>query len=511
MIYLKKYFWFVLVLVLSFWAIKPLFAPGLFPMHDDTQVARIFEMGKVLRSGTFPVRWVPDLGYGYGYPIFNFYAPFAYYVGGFFTLLGIDALVATKVTMGIGIILSAVFMYVLAKSMWGKVGGAVSALFYMYAPYHAIDIYVRGDVAEFWAYAFIPLVFYGVLKLKERQAWQNVVTVSLGYSGLILSHNLTALMATPFLVLFIFLNKKIHALSLAFCALLIGLLISAFYWLPALSEMKYTNVLSQIGGGADFRDHFVCIDQLWSSAWGFGGSVPGCVDGLSFKIGKLHILASLFSLLLFITFIVKKKKTEGEIFFFMILGFLVSIFLMLEVAKPIWEAIPFMAFLQYPWRFLLLTSFFSSLFAGSISYLLKIVKNSSFSIKKEYVILFALIITLLYFNTKLFVPQTILYKNVYDFTSDYELKWTASKTSDEYLPKNVKLPRSYEAIPRTDFTKNSMSITVKNHKKLFEVSPIQLSRLQFEETNVERIANIISIIGIVALITGIITGRKRLS
>src|SRR3989338_6324726 len=112
--FLKSNYGLFLVLILSFWAIKPLLIPGFFPMHDDTQVARVFEMGKMLGSGVFPVRWVPDLGYGYGYPIFNFYAPLAYYIGGAFILLGFDALLATKLMMILGILLASVFMYLLA-------------------------------------------------------------------------------------------------------------------------------------------------------------------------------------------------------------------------------------------------------------------------------------------------------------------------------------------------------------------------------------------------------------
>src|SRR3989344_3007175 len=115
MIFINKYYGLILVLILSFWAIKPLFVNGFFPMHDDTQVARVFEMGKALRDGMFPVRWVQDLGYGYGYPIFNFYAPFAYYVGGLFNIIGFNALIATKMMMGLGIILSGIFMYVLTR------------------------------------------------------------------------------------------------------------------------------------------------------------------------------------------------------------------------------------------------------------------------------------------------------------------------------------------------------------------------------------------------------------
>ena len=309
--FLRKYFGIIVVLVLSFWAIKPLFVPGFFPMHDDTQVARVFEMGKMLQSGMFPVRWVPDLGYGYGYPIFNFYAPLAYYVGGFFTLLGFDALIATKIMMLVGIILAGIFMYLLAREFWGELGGIVSSLFYIYAPYHALDIYVRGDVAEVWAYGLIPLMFFGFYKLYQQLSikndlppiisnfkfqisnfyvWKWVVVGSLGYAGVILSHNLTAMMVTPFITIVILLycfiayrNKKLFIIYCLVFTILLGLMLSAFYWIPALLEMKYTNVLSQIGGGADFRNHFICLGQLWDSQWGFGGSAQGWIEGLSFK------------------------------------------------------------------------------------------------------------------------------------------------------------------------------------------------------------------------------------
>src|SRR5882724_6966101 len=231
---LKKLLFIFLIIFLSYWAIKPLFITGFFPMHDDTQVARVFEMQKSLHDGMFPVRWVTDLGYHYGYPIFNFYAPFAYYVGGFLNLIGIDALNATKLMMGLGVVFSGVFMYLFAKEFWGKVGGLLSAVLYIYAPYHAIDIYIRGDVAEFWAYAFIPLAFLSVYKVYDycnqsksvsRKIWIWITIGAVGYTGIILSHNLTALMVTPFLfgftiLLYFFLlknKKKIITYFSLFC------------------------------------------------------------------------------------------------------------------------------------------------------------------------------------------------------------------------------------------------------------------------------------------------------
>ncbi len=336
---LKKAIPLIIVLFLSFWAIKPLFSPGFFPMHDDTQVARVFEMHKSLNDGMFPVRWVEDLGYGYGYPIFNFYAPLAYYIGGFFMFLGFNALLATKIMIGLGIVLSGIFMYLLAREFWGEVGGIISGLLYLYAPYHAVDIYVRGDVAEFFAYAFIPLVFFGVyriykistadskLQLKiKNNIWFWVAVSAFAYAGVILSHNLTAMMMTPFVFIFAFIlyassKLKINKPHFIWLGLLLGIVLAAFYWLPVFFELSFTNVLSVVGGGSNYKDHFVCINQLWNSPWGFGGSVPGCMDGLSFRIGKIHLILAAFSLpVMFLVF--EKNKTKFSILIFFIASLL---------------------------------------------------------------------------------------------------------------------------------------------------------------------------------------------
>jgi len=478
--FLKKHYGLFIVLILSFWAVKPFFIPGFFPMHDNTQVARVFEMGKMLKEGMFPVRFVPDLGYGYGYPIFNFYAPLAYYIGGVFMLLGFDALLATKIMMGLGALLSGIFMYMLARKFFGELGGIVSGIFYIYAPYHAVDIYVRGDVTEFWAYAFIPLMLLGLYK-------RSLLIGSIGFAGIILSHNLTALMVVPFLLIAILLycyiapkGKKLLILYHSSLILFLGLAVSAFYWIPALLEIKNTNVLSQIGGGADFRDHFVCIQQLWSSPWGFGGSTKGCIDGLSLMIGKLHIF-SIFSAILVLIYIKFKHKCFNDIYYlsiFSIAGFLISIFLMLEVSKFIWQAIPLMAFFQYPWRFLILTSFFSSFLSGfTIWFLKKTAVNSHFNTLMYYSTTI-FVFSLLFFNIKFFVPQTIFPTTSKDYTNERALKWVASKTSDEFLAPGFKKPKSEYEIAKKP--------------------------LPFQETAIEKAANVASLIGVLALIIGII-------
>lgn len=488
----KKLLPFFIIIALSLPTIFPLFNSGFFPIHDDTQVARVFEMTKSLNMGMFPVRWVYDLGYGAGYPIFNFYAPLAYYFGALFMLIGFNALISTKIMIGTGVILAGISMYLFAKEIWNKEAAIISALFYMYAPYHAVNIYVRGAVSELWAYAFVPLAFYGVLTVYKHGKWRQVIVFSLSFAGIILSHNLTAMMVTPFLFIYIlilsvilFRQKKKRRSYLLLSSFILGILVSSFYFIPALFEIDKTNVSSQLIGGSDFRKNFVCISQLWDSPWGFGGSVPGCVDGMSFKIGKLHIVLSLFSFLLAIlgiTSLKKNGKKDRETIFGLIffLGFIFSAFFTLEYSGFIWESLKSMIYIQYPWRFLSLVTFFSSLSAGFIIWVLYHKRK-----KVGFIIAILFILLLFYSNSKLFNPQKIILREESYYTSESALKWRVSKISDEYLPKNFRKPKTEE-----EALKNSVIFS-------------------FEETTIEKTANIISLASLFILIIGIIPWVKK--
>ncbi|MBI4991572.1 hypothetical protein HZB96_05795, partial [Candidatus Gottesmanbacteria bacterium] len=297
----------LLVIVLSFGTIRPLFSPGFFPMHDDTQPARIDQMAKSLISGQFPVRIVGELGYGFGYPLFNFYAPLPYYIGAFFNITGFDALAAAKIMFMIGIVLAGLSMFFLVKEIAGSQAALTSSILYMYAPYHAVDIYVRGAAGEFYALGFLPLILLGIIKitkpfyssspstfardklesrslsraksrdLSSRQARtikQGTIIGSLGFAGVLLSHNILGIITGYFLALFLivylcYLLLKKQRLSVV-CYLLsvvfLGIGLSAFFTLPAVVEKKYTKVEELTGGGSDFSSHFVYLDQLWNSS-----------------------------------------------------------------------------------------------------------------------------------------------------------------------------------------------------------------------------------------------------
>ncbi len=447
---LKEILPFVFILIAGYIIVKPLTISGFYPMHDDTQVARVFEMGKSLMDGLFPVRWVNDLGYGYGYPIFNFYAPFAYYIGAFFYLVGNSALDGTKIMIGIGIISAGFSMYLLSKSFFGKFGGIFAAICYLYAPYHALDAYVRGDIAEIYAYAFFPLALFGLWKTFKTKSKKYAVLSALGFACIIISHNLTALMLFPLFiglgVAFFFLQKKetLFKKLLPLLSLFLGMLVSAFYWIPVFFEMRFTNVLSQVGGGADFHNHFVCLSQLWYSPWGFGGSAPGCHDGIAFALGKIYIAIVLVSILALPVFYRVKKET-GIIVSISILCLFLSLFMVLQISEVLWNSIPVLAFLQYPWRFLLPAFFFISFLGGSIVFLLQ---QYIMQRKFLFAIVFLFCFSVIVLEWRYFIPQYNYPATDKDFTAEETLNWKTSKISDEYMPKDFKKPTNVTQIPQ---------------------------------------------------------------
>lgn len=560
---MKKIIFPLLVIVLSLFAVLPLFNQDFFTVHDNTQVTRVFEMGNALSDGAFPVRWVENLGYGYGYPIFNFYAPLPYYIGGTVALLSANALLGTKIMFGVGILLSGVTMFYTTRRFFGDAAGLVAGVIYMYFPYHALNIYVRGAVGEFFAYAFLPIVFMGAFMLFEkaqkktniRELFYPAVTLSIGIALVGISHNLTLFMTTVLLGVFFLIAvcftkaKKLFVLSFI-AAFLFGVLLSAFYVIPSFTEMNYTNVNSVVGGGSDYPDHFVCVSQLWEGVWGYGGSTSGCLDGISFKLGKTNTLFVALSLFVFAYLLLIKKKSFALSLFGISFALLaLSVFLVLPYSQFVWDSVPFMEYLQFPWRFSNFIALFSSFVIA-----FEIYGVSQFT-KERYVYTVSAIVigATLLLNAKLFTPQGFNTNYVNETNPSY-IRYTVSKISDEYLPNNFSRPESASKVPTVVYSfegKNISSLIEKNSRNIVISYNIPESQRIFvnlayfpswsvaingnkidymnanpgitfevprgegeieiknEGTMVENTANAISLIAILGLIAGIIVVHKK--
>lgn len=362
----NKFFLLLLLLVPAFIALTH---SGYFPMHDDIQPMRLLEMKKCILDTQIPCRWVPDMGFGYGYPQFNYYGPLPYYLMAIPVLLGAGILSTVKLGFALSIIFSGLSMYAFGSYLWGKKGGIISALFYTYAPYRAVDVYVRGAMGEAWAYIFLPLMFLFALKILDGKK-KAILPLALSVAGLALTHNVTVLMVTPFFALYILLARKFnikHFKNLVFAGIW-GVCLSAFFVLPAFFEKNYVHVETILEGYFNYAAHFVGIKQLLlSSFWGYGTSQLGDLDGLSLSVGLLIWTIPLFVLAMLL--LLKKKNDAKEIMLY--LGFaLIALFLIHPKSRFLWDHIQILSYIQFPWRFLALAVFFLSTAAGAFIILL---------------------------------------------------------------------------------------------------------------------------------------------
>lgn len=444
----KDFIALLFILAISILISSPLAKPGLHQMHDDQQVARLFLFDQSLRGGQFPVRWVDGLGFGFGYPLFVFYPPFVYVLGDIYHLIGFGFIDSIKLVFFSSIFASGLAMYLFAKNPFGKLAGLTTASFYILAPYRALDIYVRGALAESFSFVWLPLILWSFFKLQKTQKPIFATVSSIFLALLVISHNLIFMpfmLLLPIYVFYLLLKseKKVKFALHSLFSIFLCFALSAFFWMPSLFEKQFT-IVDQLLliNLANYKIHFAYPQQLWNSLWGFGGSIAGPIDGLSFKIGKLHILLSIASVILAMIFIFKYKTVSKEsatesqlsVVFFALFAF--SAFMTTGFSAFIWDLIAPLQYLQFPWRFLTFTTLFTSILVGAL------ISNLKVPVLKYVVTLLAL--PLLFIpNFKLFKPQSNrITLTDSQATANQVINWDVSSSSFEYLPRNVTLVKS---------------------------------------------------------------------
>jgi len=405
------------------------------------QMIRQLEMEKCLKDGQIPCRWTPDLGYEYGYPLFNFYPPLPYIVGEFFRTIGFSFMATIKSSTIVLIITSTLAMYLLANSLAGPLGGFLAALFYAYAPYHAVDIYVRGAMNEAWATVFFPLIFYFSRKFLRKHTATSLILLALSWTGLLLSHNPMSFTFILFFApwcLYWYLDSNHHfqlkPIIYLFAGGALALSLSAFFSLPLLFESKLVQIESMFENYYYYSVHFVSFKQLFfSNFWGDGPSVWGIYDGMSYAVGFLHWFLPLLMAIYFIYQAIKRKNLREYLLALMIIFMaFFATFMSHERSTFIWQHLSIIQKIQFPWRFLNHSAF---LFSLSLAFLPSFLKKISSKI--IYVLIPIISLAVILLNYKYFFPVT--FGPLTDVQKFSGLAWNNQITSGiyDYLPKTA--------------------------------------------------------------------------
>ena len=250
-IYRKKPLSNILILLgFSTLPIISILRQGSYESGDLTiNIVKLMSFYKALTDGQLIPRWAGDLNATYGYPNFIFAYPLPYYLGSFYHFLGLNFLNSLKLVLITSYITSGIAMYLWLKNHVTKEAAFFGAIFYLFAPYHLVDMHFRVDIGEMLAFVFLPLSLSLINGVKERNAFIWKFLTGLCIAALILSHQAVSLLGIPFLFLYSILitkKKKMKNLLNSFFPFILGLLFSAYYWIPVLLEGKFTHQLTEI-------------------------------------------------------------------------------------------------------------------------------------------------------------------------------------------------------------------------------------------------------------------------
>lgn len=385
----------LLIVLLSLLPMAPMLQPGYqWHAHDARHsVYFLFEFDRGIQDGSLFPRWQPDFAFGYGYPFFNIYGPLAFYAGEALHLAGLPIVDAVKAVFALSITLSGLAMYGFVKQVLGAPGqrnaaGLVAAVAYMVMPYRLVDIYVRAGLAESVAYVWVPLVLWGTWATLHRPRLANVLGLALAYAALLFTHPLTVLLLTLILVFYVaflalarlkdevsprrWTRESIlplfghlgHVLLPTAFALVLGLGLSAVFGLPAMTENRFVRLDQWYGGRYTWGGDFVEFFQLFSPRWGMGASVPGPDDQVSFQLGAVPVVLGLVAVA---SLLIRRKDRAFRLIAFFAALVVVATFLMLEASAPLWQTLPLVRVVQFPWRLLTLTVFSMAFLCGAVA------------------------------------------------------------------------------------------------------------------------------------------------
>ena len=311
--------------------------------------ARIQQFHEALSSGQFPVRLAPTILDGIGYPLFVVNYQIPYYFAEPFILLKKDPMFAYKAVMSITYLLSGILAFYAFKAAASTIPAITGAVVLSYLPYRFGDLYMRGAYGESVSFMFVPAIFLALhLIIKGHQ--KALILLALSIFGLISSHTVIFVMFAPLIIFYVLLILKPNkqTLKLIVIGLIWGSLLSSFQLAPAILEkhyMKFDQPLTSL-----YKDFFIDFYQLLR--------IPkaGINTGTYLQIGIVSTLLMILSSFLYL------KKRSPNLLFFIIFA-LISIFLTQQQSRWFWQHLPLIAFVLYPYRFLLITILATSFLA----------------------------------------------------------------------------------------------------------------------------------------------------
>lgn len=360
---LNRYAGLLPATLLALFVIQNLWQPGLPPGADlPIHLYRTMEYERAWTAGVIVPRWAPNLVYGYGYPLFIFAPPLPYMIGVGLHQVGLSFETALKLLLMGTAWLYAGGMYLLARDLLhSRAAGLVAAAAYLFAPFALREaLLYGGNLPQYLAIGLFPWTLWAMVGAVRRRSWGRLVLAAACYAGVMLSHLFQAFIFTPVVAAFgLLLTGEAMRHGRRFSAWLplltgpLGLLLAAFFWLPAFVERYHTRAQADIYLE---RSPFYVRYPHWPElvAW---------IEPLDMRAANPYVPLSLGVVTLGLAgvglacwaitaWLRADRRTPALYTLFFGLVALTATFLTLPVSRPVWETVSILQVAEFPWRML---------------------------------------------------------------------------------------------------------------------------------------------------------------
>jgi uncharacterized membrane protein len=339
----------VFAVIVSFVVIVPVILRGIPSNLDLTNHFRFaLPFYDAIVAGCPYPGWLAESNGGYGDPSFRFYPPALYYALAAARFVIGNWYDATLVVFVLISIAGGLGMYFWAKSILVPLSAGWAAFFYALAPYHLNQLYQATLLAEWAGSAVLPFVFGFVDRVCERGRRRDVAGLAATYGLLLFTHLPLAVIGSMALLVYSLVkSREFRKLAkLAFAGLL-GLSVSAIYWVTMVSEVGWIGVNNlQRDPSVDYRVNFLLstfspdnLNVWWMNIMALMTLLlfaPALLLLRGFKRGRPAVALTLFAL-----------------------------FMSLPLSRPIWSILKPLQETQFPWRWMALISMGGSILAAA--------------------------------------------------------------------------------------------------------------------------------------------------